>query len=101
MFFRRLLGFGAKFAPKLRTLDNTDIEIITRFANGEEEYRGLATSIYRAACLEGVRIDSHSCMGYMHEVDNEFPDLNLRALYRQKLLQRSGDIGSILFIGNY
>lgn len=67
-------------------MDDRDRGIIQAFAGGDKSQREPALAIYRKALGAGRPAAGNPYLSFMSEIDNDVPDLALRALYRQAVL---------------
>lgn len=77
-----------KEEPEVTDMTPEAKETIHKFANGEEEMRGLAIQLYRMYIPHLGAYNSTPEMNFMSEVDNPVPDLASRARYREVLLDK-------------
>jgi hypothetical protein len=89
MFSKLITKIKLYAAPMTRhsELSPEQIAVITQFARGDTACRNKAIAIFRDARFHGIAIESHPAMGFMFEIEHSSPDLVLREIYRNKLLQ--------------
>lgn len=74
---------------KVTDMNSVEKEVIRRLADGNESARTAAIEIYRRYILHLGSYNSTPEMNFMSEVDTPCPDLRLRAMYRERVLDKS------------
>ncbi len=96
--FKRLMtfiGLGQDTpAEEPRSMPSGPACLIRDFAAGDDSLRYPAISAYRAH-LDSLGARGTPEMRFMSEIDNSVPDLRLRGLYRQQVLDSHAALGSL------